>query len=277
MLRALGRLISRGEFGRYSTSSSPRLLVCVPSSLSAVAARDSLSKNFFQPPLLAHELRSQYSTQSQDSRVKIYTKTGDKGTSSLFTGERRKKNDVVFDALGAVDELSAHLGLAREYCDRSNNQLSDKLIEIQSRLLDVGSNIATPRDSATEAQKAFTNFDDNNVTTLEAWIDEMEAQLPPLTTFILPSGGESACNLHVARAVCRRAERLVAPLFDSGGVDESVFKYLNRLSDFLFVAARLASQHEKQDAYLYKRPPRESRDPANKYQRTIHVESATKS
>jgi cob(I)alamin adenosyltransferase len=122
-------------------------------------------------------------------RMKIYTKTGDKGTSSLFTGERRPKNDAVFEALGSTDELSSYLGLAREHCDLAGNELSAKLNSVQCALQDIGSSVATPdKPGAAEWKVQKTRFDPEGlrVQELERWIDDMEEKLTPLKTFILP-------------------------------------------------------------------------------------------
>ncbi|KAJ3123825.1 hypothetical protein HK098_001615 [Nowakowskiella sp. JEL0407] len=187
----------------------------------------------------------------EQRKLKIYTRTGDKGTSALYTGERRSKDDVVFEALGTVDELNSFLGLAGEYCDDPKFELSNKLEKVQSLLQDVGSNIATPRKSerSSDLKLSKTAFDEEGLLTkeLEDWIDELDAKLPPLKNFILPvsvfagepdqfliillctqSGGKLASTLHVARSVCRRAERRIVPLREIGGVDESVSKYVNR-------------------------------------------------
>ncbi|GAB5588746.1 hypothetical protein Unana1_03646 [Umbelopsis nana] len=191
--------------------------------------------------------------------MKIYTKTGDKGTSALFSGERRAKYDEVFEALGTTDELTSHLGLAREYCDEQGNGLSEKLekvfYDIQCLLQDIGSNVATPRNQANESRKARTTFDEDgkHVADLEHWIDEMDAELPPLKNFILPSGGRAASSLHIARSVCRRAERRVHPLVEKGQADSTTGKYLNRLSDFLFNAARFAAMKEGKVEVVYKK------------------------
>ncbi|KAF9158747.1 hypothetical protein DFQ26_007284 [Actinomortierella ambigua] len=202
-------------------------------------------------------------------RPKIYTKTGDKGTSALFTGERRPKDDEVFEALGTNDELASAIGLAREFCiDQPSPDLSHMILQleqIQCLLQDIGSNIATPRDSsaATAARLARTEFDADgqHVQDLEQWIDRMDQELPPLTSFILPSGGKAAASLHIARTTCRRTERRVAPMAQEHRVDQSVAIYLNRLSDYLFTCARYAAMKGgfKEVAYKKPRPPRAKR------------------
>ncbi|KAF4029182.1 Cobalamin adenosyltransferase [Phytophthora infestans] len=179
--------------------------------------------------------------------MKVYTKTGDNGTSQLFSGERRPKNDAVFQALGDMDELNAQIGVAVEQARVAANAfLPPKLEQIQSRLFDLGACVATPLTSASETKQRRTGaFNDANVTQLEHWIDEMDTKLPLIKCFILPSGGGLAStHLHVARAVCRRAERSVVPLVGAGDVDGVVQRYLNRLSDFLFVSARFAAVKE---------------------------------
>jgi len=184
--------------------------------------------------------------------MKIYTKTGDKGTSQLYSGERRSKDDDVFNALGATDELNASIGVAREYCVMADNGLADQLEEIQSRLFDLGAAIATP-PTAADRKKARTQFEEEHITKLEEWIDTWDEQLAPLTNFILPSGGLSATHLHVARGVCRRAERTVIPLFAAEQVAPEVARFLNRLSDYLFVAARTASRVEDKPEVIWKK------------------------
>ncbi|KAE8634263.1 hypothetical protein XENTR_v10002245 [Xenopus tropicalis] len=138
---------------------------------------------------------------------KIYTKTGDKGFSSTYTRERRPKDDLLFEALGDTDELNSAIGLAREFSLDANHIFVPELEKIQCMLQDVGSNIATPLSSARESHKVRTSFSAEPVQELEQWIDKYTSQLPPLTNFILPSGGKTSAALHVARAVCRRAER----------------------------------------------------------------------
>jgi cob(I)alamin adenosyltransferase len=123
---------------------------------------------------------------------------------------------------------------------------------IQSRLLDVGSVVATPRSSSSE-KLSKVSFDPNHVTSLESWIDHLDSSLPPLKNFILPSGGEAAARLHVARSVCRRAERSLVKQYEAGDIDEHTYKFMNRLSDFLFIAARTVAHRENHLEVIWKK------------------------
>ena len=182
---------------------------------------------------------------SKRKKSMLYTRTGDQGMSSLYNGERRAKTDPIFDALGEQDELCAAIGIAREYCHISQNGLSPMLIDIQSRLFDLGACVATPRNDKSSPDKiVYTTFSARHTEQLEAWIDALDAEMNPLTTFIIPSGGLSSTHLHMARVVCRRAERAVFPLVMLGQIDQEVGRYLNRLSDLLFAAARVAASRE---------------------------------
>ena len=135
-------------------------------------------------------------------KASIYTRTGDTGNSALFNGERRSKDDLVFEALGNTDELNASLGVAKEYCISADNGLAPSLSIVQSRLLDLGSAIATPRtNTKSDARIERTSFPEEHVFIVESWIDELDAQLPQLKNFILPSGGLCSSHLHVARAI----------------------------------------------------------------------------
>ena len=173
-------------------------------------------------------------------RYKVYTKTGDAGTTSLYNGARLPKDDAFFGALGDVDELNACIGLAREHCAALGVGLEEQLAEVQSRLLDAGSAIATPASTSRAEQLARAAFRSDITGRLEGWIDAMEEALPPLKNFILPSGGLASAHLHVARTVCRRAERQATALSRGGELPLEVPVFLNRLSDYLFVAARFA-------------------------------------
>ncbi|XP_037114593.1 corrinoid adenosyltransferase [Syngnathus acus] len=195
-----------------------------------------------------------YTTDGDNKVPKIYTKTGDKGFSSTFTGERRPKEDRIFEALGNTDELSSAIGLAREFCLEKGHTFTHQLDKIQCVLQDVGSNIATPQSSARESHLTRTKFTGTPITDLEGWIDTFTEELPPLTNFILPSGGKSSASLHIARTVCRRAERSIAPIVRSGEADPDIARFLNRLSDYLFTVARYAALKENNKEIIYKRP-----------------------
>jgi cob(I)alamin adenosyltransferase len=165
--------------------------------------------------------------------MKIYTKTGDGGETSLFGGARVRKNDSRIEAYGTVDELNSFIGVARAAWPSASY---DSLLHaIQSDLFDIGAYLASPGTSR------FAGPDAARVAVLEQAIDAMESELAPLKTFILPGGSLAAAQLHVARTVCRRAERLVVALRDDDDATTASITYLNRLSDLLFVAARFAN------------------------------------
>ena len=169
--------------------------------------------------------------------MKIYTKTGDDGTTSLFDGTRVAKTHPRVTAYGAVDELNAHLGAAR--ATGLDADLGDRVTHIQRDLFALGARLADPRHKIADRVTKAT-LTDADVTRLEGWIDGLEAELPPLTHFILAGGSPAGAALHVARTVCRRAEAAALAIGD-GGVEAVVLVYLNRLSDLLFVMARAAN------------------------------------
>jgi cob(I)alamin adenosyltransferase len=174
---------------------------------------------------------------SYNSSVKIYTRTGDAGDTSLFDGTRVKKDDARVDAYGEIDELNAWLGVARAGC--TDATLDGPLVQIQRDLFALGAQLADPADKiAARVTKAALG--DNDVARLEQLIDQLEAHLPPLRRFILPGGGSPGAALHVARAVCRRVERRMVSL--QPPVDPVLLRYVNRLSDLFFVMARTANQ-----------------------------------
>jgi len=172
---------------------------------------------------------------------KIYTRTGDDGTTALGTGERRKKYDLRIAAYGTLDEVNATLGIARLHT-AEDPSLDSALGRIQNDLFDVGADLCTPGKGKGPGGARLT-VTDAQVTWLESEIDRLNAELAPLKSFVLPGGSAAAAYLHLARTVCRRAERLVAELKDKPGesVTPEVLKYVNRLSDFLFVASRYAN------------------------------------
>ncbi|MBS1487145.1 MAG: cob(I)yrinic acid a,c-diamide adenosyltransferase [Bacteroidetes bacterium] len=169
--------------------------------------------------------------------MKIYTKTGDQGTTALFGGKRLPKSDLRIDAYGTVDELNSFLGLVRD--QPINTGRKEILTEIQDRLFTIGSILAT--DPANTKVK-IPSLAEDDIKFLENEIDKMDAALPAMKHFVLPGGHASVSITHVTRTVCRRAERLVVALAHSVPVDPLVIKYLNRLSDFLFVLSRLMAQ-----------------------------------
>ena len=166
----------------------------------------------------------------------IYTKTGDGGDTGLFGGGRVGKEDIRVDAYGQVDELNACLGVARAEDLGAMDVLAGT---IQDQLFTVGAILATP--AGTKAQAALPKIKPEWATQMEKAIDAFDAELPPLSAFILPAGTKAAAALHLARTVCRRAERRVVPLLRAGKVDTAVIVYLNRLSDLLFTMARVAN------------------------------------
>ncbi|KAL3816396.1 hypothetical protein ACHAXA_008366 [Cyclostephanos tholiformis] len=224
-----------------------------------------------------------------------YTRVGDSGTSQLFTGERRSKDDVLFEALGTVDELCSIVGVV--YAELNNTSraeqqrrrrrpsyddvdevtkkispstspygdLPEQLLDVMSRLFDVGSHIACPpasplirRNNGAPSIKGASNggggFDPQHTTALEGWIDSMTEELPELLSFVIPTGSVASAQLHVARTVCRRAERRMVPLVhgDDGNVDPAALAYVNRLSDYLFTAARYVNYCDGNDEVQYK-------------------------
>jgi cob(I)alamin adenosyltransferase len=165
--------------------------------------------------------------------MKIYTRTGDAGETSLFGGMRVAKDDTRIEAYGTVDELNSFIGLARVSWPKS--PVDAELLQVQNDLFDIGAQLSAPGSAR------FGGVPVDRVAALEAGIDQMERVLEPLRSFILPGGSVAAAHLHIARTVCRRAERLVVSLRDADEATKRTIAYLNRLSDYLFVAARSAN------------------------------------
>jgi len=181
--------------------------------------------------------------------MKVYTKTGDTGTTALFGGTRVSKHHIRIESYGTVDELNSHIGLIRD--QEMNVRYKEILIEIQDRLFTVGAILATPPEKETlkNGEKRLQNLGilESDIEFLEKEIDVMEESLPQMTHFVLPGGHTTVSYCHIARCVCRRAERLAVHLNDIEPTDELVIKYLNRLSDYLFVLARKLSFDLKAD------------------------------
>jgi len=172
--------------------------------------------------------------------MKIYTKTGDKGTTALFGGTRVPKHDLRIESYGTVDELNSYIGLIRD--QKIDTKTIESLIRIQNELFTLGAMLATPPDKEVlKNGKQRLNIPKINTTSielLEAEIDTMNLELPPMTNFILPGGNQTVSFCHIARCVCRRAERVSTELNENEAISSDVLRYLNRLSDYLFVLAR---------------------------------------
>ncbi|HEY8108656.1 MAG TPA: cob(I)yrinic acid a,c-diamide adenosyltransferase [Patescibacteria group bacterium] len=182
---------------------------------------------------------------------RIYTRTGDKGLTSLYGGQRIPKHRVRLDVVGTLDELNAMLGLALS--EITQKDIVGPLTEVQNLLLNIGAEVA---EGGTKAKKMIDDslrINPMHVATLERWIDSFEQDVPPLTTFILPGGSPAGARLHLARAVCRRAERRLAELSEKEGANPASLMYLNRLSDFLFVLARTVNHAAKATERTWKK------------------------
>ncbi|GAA3621097.1 cob(I)yrinic acid a,c-diamide adenosyltransferase [Flavivirga jejuensis] len=175
--------------------------------------------------------------------MKIYTKTGDKGTTALFGGTRVPKHHIRIESYGTIDELNSHLGLIRD--QNINEHYKNLLIHIQDRLFTVGAILATDPEKAIlkngKERLNIPKISDENIERLEKEMDAMNDELPPMTHFVLPGGHQTVSFCHIARCVCRRAERLTTALNDIEDIEPSALMYLNRLSDYLFVLARKLS------------------------------------
>ena len=176
--------------------------------------------------------------------MKVYTKTGDTGTTALFGGTRVPKDHARIESYGTVDELNSYIGLIRD--QEMKQHYKDILIEIQDRLFTVGAILATPpeKEVLKNGQKRLQNLGiiESDIELLEKEIDAMEDSLPQMTHFVLPGGHTTVSYCHIARCVCRRAERLAVHLSHNEPVADIAIKYLNRLSDYLFVLARKLSK-----------------------------------
>lgn len=178
--------------------------------------------------------------------MKIYTKTGDKGKTSLFDGTRVSKYHLRVETYGTIDELNSLLGTAASFTKEEN--VCSLIATIQKDLLDIGSSLANPGKNISES---FAAYLDGRITTFEQTIDEQTAKMPDLTQFILPSGGHAGTLFHVARTVCRRAERSIVDLAEKENIDGLLIKYLNRLSDLLFSTSRFVNFMEKQKEIVW--------------------------
>jgi len=202
---------------------------------------------------------------------RVYTRTGDDGRTALVGGERVPKSDLRISAYGEVDELNSVLGMVRAELERGEYSGNDAALRLdavlaflQQELFDVGAELATP---PTAAYPGMIRVAEENVTRLEAFIDELQPDLAPLESFVLPGGGPAGAVLHLARTVCRRAERTVTALVASGGAEPWAARYLNRLSDLLFVQSRWIAAKSGRAETLWKKglePPAARRKSARR-------------
>ena len=181
--------------------------------------------------------------------MKIYTKTGDTGTTALFGGTRVEKHHIRIESYGTVDELNSHIGLIRD--QEIDLDTKKVLVDIQNKLFTVGAILATPPENKTlkngKERLNIPKISEQDITKLEIQMDQMNESLPQMTHFVLPGGHTTVSYCHIARCVCRRAERIATLLNEQQGIDPRVLKYLNRLSDYLFVVARKLSYDLKAD------------------------------
>lgn len=179
--------------------------------------------------------------------MKIYTKTGDNGTTALYGGKRLSKGDLKIEAYGTVDELNSFIGLTATFLEEK--EYHDLLIDIQSRLFDIGTHLAAETG---KKNLILPEVPEAKIALLEQYIDKMNEQLPELKYFILPGGNQAAATAHIARTVCRRAERCVVRLAEHDEVQPVLIQYLNRLSDFLFVLARKFANDANEPEIIWK-------------------------
>jgi cob(I)alamin adenosyltransferase len=191
--------------------------------------------------------------------MKVYTKTGDKGTTALFGGTRVPKHHIRIESYGTIDELNSHIGLIRD--QQIDPMYKDTLMDIQDRLFTIGAILATDPEKATlkngQARLKIPKISNEDIEGLEKEMDLMEDSLPQMTHFVLPGGHQTVSFCHIARTVCRRAERLASHLNDLEPFQPETLMYINRLSDYLFVLARKLS-HDLQAEEIKWIPNKES-------------------
>jgi cob(I)alamin adenosyltransferase len=179
--------------------------------------------------------------------MKIYTKTGDKGETSLFGGQRVKKYNLRIEAYGTIDELNSYIGLIRD--QKIDQKSYDSLIKIQNQLFTIGAMLATPINKeklkSGKDRLKIPKISENEIKFLEDEMDSMNASLKEMTHFILPGGHQTVSFCHIARCICRRAERITVELSENEVINENILIYLNRLSDYLFVLARKLTYDNK--------------------------------
>ncbi|MBR4154873.1 MAG: cob(I)yrinic acid a,c-diamide adenosyltransferase [Paludibacteraceae bacterium] len=181
--------------------------------------------------------------------MKIYTKTGDKGTTSLIGGKRVLKNSDKLNAYGSIDELNSFLGLLR--AKTTDENIKNEILDIQNTLFNVGAHLAL--DENVEKIPEFAQINDEKIKKIEDLIDFFQENLPKITNFIIYGENELSAICHVCRAICRRAEREIITVNQQYNIDSNVITYVNRLSDFLFVLARVYTKNEEKSDFLWKK------------------------
>ena len=181
--------------------------------------------------------------------MKIYTKTGDKGTTSLIGGKRVLKNSDKLNAYGTIDELNSFLGLLRAKTNDEN--IKAEILDIQNTLFNVGAHLAL--DENVEKIPEFAQINDDKIKKIEDLIDFFQKNLPKITNFIIYGENELSAICHVCRAICRRAEREIITVNQQYNIDNNIVTYVNRLSDFLFVLARVYTKNEEKSDFLWKK------------------------
>ena len=181
---------------------------------------------------------------------KVYTKTGDKGITSLIGGTRVKKSDIRINSYGTVDELNSFIGLLVTYIEEQ--ETINLLTEMQNVLFNIGCNLAMGDNFKKELKESVVT--NKLIENVEKAIDRMQAAIPELKSFVIPGGSRSASTAHVCRTVCRRAERLIIALDESSEVDRNLMAYVNRLSDYFFVLSRYLNNIEKVDEKIWQNP-----------------------
>ncbi len=179
--------------------------------------------------------------------MKVYTKTGDKGTTALIGGKRVRKNHQRIEAYGTADELISFLGLLRDYCGEAKHK--EFIFKIQNELMVLSAILATDCESTLDKIPGLSK---ESIETIEKEIDSLEILLPPLKAFVIPGGHPAVSTCHIARTVCRRTERTVLSLAENEVVPDIVIAYLNRLSDYLFVLSRLLTTENHADEIIWK-------------------------
>lgn len=178
--------------------------------------------------------------------MKIYTKTGDNGETSLYGGKRTPKYDIKIDSYGSLDELNSYIGLVRDLTQGSSQD--ELLSKIQHTLFDIGSHLAADPE---KLKLKLPILEEILITELENSIDKMNSEVPPLKLFILPGGHPTVSHIHIARTLCRKAERRITELGQKENINSIILPYINRLSDYLFVLARYIAKQNKVDEYFW--------------------------